>query len=212
MKQNGKFDYGWEDIANWEEALDFYQEKYCRGHTHSEICRMLREYFPEVDTITLGKLRTNALRKLLETVNDIDKKVYIAESINRLKRIMANPNERTKNILAADAQLTSLLRLNDATQNLQEPDDIARKIQLSIHLMDASVGGCKDGPDCPICKEAENETEGKGKTETPNGKGNETSKDASITPEEEKELNKQLLIARFKRLKQDVTDAEKNNA
>lgn len=120
--------YGWSDIASLQEAIVFYAEMLSRGYNHAEISRMLDQYFPRIDYITCGKIRTKAFQWMRASVTNIEKKLYLAKSIIRLERICANPFEKTKNILNADAQLTHLLGLT-AISDQDGPEELAAKMR-----------------------------------------------------------------------------------
>ena len=117
--------YGWSDIADLPEAIIFYAEMFSRGNHHHEICKMLDKYFPRIDTITLSKIRTNAYRWLRSLATNIETKMYLAKSMVRLERICANENEKTRNVLVADKQLSDLLRLTEAPEQ-DGPEDLAK--------------------------------------------------------------------------------------
>lgn len=205
--------YGWQDLKDSEEAIDFVADLVVRGHTITEINRALNEYFPGIDYITVGKIRVKALKKVYKIVKGtVDKGLFVAESIYRLKRLMANPNEKTKNVLAADSQLTHLLGLADITID-KDPEEFAAKIRAFLHAVNDRME-----PDPKNKKEHEAwvERQALQEKENPNvspetkpTNGEDSSKEdeqasQTISKDEEQALN----IARAKRLKQDIKDLE----
>lgn len=128
MLDKEKTYWGWRDIADLPEAIIFYGEMVSRGYHHHEICRMLDDYFPKIDKATCKVIRFRAYKWLKSLATDIETKIYLAKSMVRLERICANEHEKTKNILAADSQLTHLLGL----ANIQEkdgPEELAAKMR-----------------------------------------------------------------------------------
>jgi hypothetical protein len=128
MSESERPYYGWRDIADLVEAIVFYAEMFSRGHTHAEISRMLDHYFPKIDLITLKLIRRRAFVWMRGKVTNIEKKIYLAKSIIRLERICANPGEKTKNVLAADSQLTFLLGLVGVEEK-DGPEELAAKMR-----------------------------------------------------------------------------------
>jgi len=193
--------YGWTDIANLEEAVEFYAEKWAFGYSLTEINKMLDVYFPRIDYITCGKIRVKALKKLYKLAQQIEKGNYIAESIMRLRRLMANPNEKTKNILSADAQLTHLLGLANVaeTESLEERATLIR--EFLINAREKTDGTCfaKNEQKVEESKEIPKDTEN-----VENSDKNENS------AEEEKQVENDLKLARAKRLKIEIEEAEKS--
>ena len=215
MGKKEKTYYGWEDIANLEEAVEFYAEKWAFGHSITEINKMLDAYFPKIDYITCGKIRVKALKKLYTLAKQIEKGNYIAESIMRLRRLMANPYEKTKNILTADAQLTHLLGLADAseTESLEE-----RAILLRAFIKSAreATNGTSFVQNEKSEEKPENKAEQKESQKSPeqqktpkNQKASEVS-DSVENVEDKKEMENKLKLARAKRLTEEINQTEKS--
>ena len=203
MAEDNKTYYGWVDIANLEEAIEFYAEKWAFGYNATEINRMLNEYFPRIDYITCGKIRVKALKKLYILAKQIEKGNYIAESIMRLRRLMANPKEKTKNILAADSQLTHLLGLANAQEQESLEDRAAAIRDFMTKAREAT-----NGTQFVAESESEPQSESKSEIKSEINENQETQKE-SENPEEMKALENDLLLARAKRLKLDIEKTEK---
>ena len=198
-----KYDYGWDDLLDFEEAVTWYCEMVSLGHNRFSISRMLKEYFPGISPITIGKIRTKAFKKFQELAKNIETDNYLAESIIRLKKLMSNPHEKTKNILAADAQLTHLLGLTEKV-TIVDPDAIAAKIREAIkEAKNKTVG---------VPEDVKRETEPNEASSTEPDSSTETSEQNTEIPEQDEEITKDeenaLRIARFKRLKQELKDME----
>ena len=185
-------DYGYADLLNGEEAVEYVADLIVRGHNTTEINRALNEFFPGVDYITCGKIARKAIKFIRDNAENTEKKWYILKSIHRLERLMSNPHEKTRNILAADAQLTHLLGLANLS-TVEDPEDLAAKIRSFLNAADAVTAGeeVKD----------ESSTE---KQKTGEKVSKETKAENEITKEEEL----QLKIARAKRLKEQIKNEE----
>lgn len=116
--------YGWDDVANFQEAIIFYADMFARGYHHHEICRMLNGYFPNINRLILSKIRVKAIEWMRAMATNLETKIYFSKSILRLERICANPHEKTRNVLIADNQLTHLLGLVDV-QEQAGPEEMA---------------------------------------------------------------------------------------
>jgi len=217
MADDKKTYYGWKDIANLEEAVEFYAEKWAFGHTLTEINRMLNEYFPRIDYITCGKIRVKALKKLYVLAKQIEKGNYIAESIMRLRRLMANPHEKTKNILAADSQLTHLLGLANAVESETLEDRAAAIRDFMKKAREATNGSAfaaseseSEPENKPENKPETNETNEtqENKRESKESKEAQETKETQETQKETKSLEHDLILARAQRLKLDIVEAE----
>lgn len=217
--------YGWADIANFDEAVEFFAEKWAFGYNITEINKMLDAYFPKIDYITCGKIRVKALKKLYTLAKQIEKGNYIAESIMRLRRLMANPREKTKNILSADAQLTHLLGLADAseTESLEERAALLRAFVKSAR--EATDGTSQKEQEKSENRAEQKEPEKSNTTEE--AKEVKTSNDVSTNSsnqsdsksnvsysvesvEDKKEMENVLKLARAKRLTEEINQTEKS--
>lgn len=195
--------YGWFDIANLEEAVEFYAEKWAFGYNLTEINKMLDVYFPKIDYITCGKIRVKALKKLYQLAKQIEKGNYVAESIMRLRRLMANPHEKTKNILAADAQLTHLLGLANIaeTESLEERATLIRDFLINAREKTDGTGFAK----------SEQETKAEAPKDVKETKVDKEADDIDDTvkdAEDEKKVENELKLARAKRLKIEIEETE----
>lgn len=215
--------YQWEcllkDPIITEQLVELVADLIVRGKNITEINLALNIPFPEMDYITCGKFRALAFKHLHRLADKIDKSNYIALSIHRLQRLMANDNEKTKNILAADKQLTDLLGLAEVDTSKDSPEEFARRIREEIHMMDASVPGadgfCKNGKDCSICNGGEADgTTNSNKEATTNPETSKAKPEAVPPATEEsgtisKEEEQQLKIARVRLLKKNIANEEK---
>ena len=116
--------YGWDDVTDFLQAIVFYADMFARGHHHHEIHRMLGGYFPNISAEKMSLIRIKAIEWMRDMATNLDRKIYLAKSILRLERVFANPNEKTRNVLTADNQLTHLLGLADA-QDEAGPEEMA---------------------------------------------------------------------------------------
>lgn len=233
MAENKNSYWGWEDIADLPEAIIFYGEMVSRGHHHHEICKMLDSYFPRIDKITCKKIRFKAFKWLKTLATDIETKIYLAKSMVRLERICANEHEKTKNVLAADAQLSHLLGL----ANIQEkdgPEELAAKMRAFLLGAQAATDGTAAEKAAEACKSDNIDEElqkAEKNTEAENTPASTTSQDTeevsaapeliepALSPKEQKAAQKQekddekaidflLRVSRAKRLKKDISKLE----
>lgn len=201
--------YQWEflhDDPNLKEQIvEFVADLIVRGKNTTEINRALNDPFPGIDYITCGKFKKLAFKYICSLADKIDKSKYIAKSIHRLERLMANDYAKDKTILAADLQLTNLLGLADA-QEMENPEEQAAKIRAALAEMDLTIGQKpKEEDDKPDVPSEQKQTESKEATDK-SSEGSQTPKEAIIiTKEEELELRK----ARARRLREDIKDATK---
>lgn len=214
MPEKEKTYWGWRDIADLPEAIIFYGEMVSRGYHHHEIKRMLDEFFPKIDGATCKVIRFRAFKWLKSLATDIETKIYLAKSLVRLERICANEHEKTRNVLAADSQITHLLGL----ANIQEqdgPEELAAKMR--AFLLGAQVA--TDGTAAKEEKIAAEAAEGQESSIDSGVKINnsvETEKAKAQIPimpkisiskkelEDAEVINLLLRVARAKRLKKDI--------
>jgi len=196
--------YGWSDIADLPEAIIFYAEMFSRGNHHHEICKMLDKYFPRIDTITLSKIRTNAYRWLRSLATNIETKMYLAKSMVRLERICANENEKTRNVLVADKQLSDLLRLTEAPEQ-DGPEDLAK----FLREFNKQTREATDGTSFKKAQETETQETETQETETQETETQETETqvrpiDEFTLTDEEIKINDFLQKSRAERLKEEA--------
>ncbi len=214
-----KRDWGWGDVADLDEAIIFFAEKLSFGYHSNQIINMLDEYFPGIKTdyVTIGKIKAKALRWLKSITKNSDSNILIerAHSIIRLKKIFSNPHEKTKNILAADAQLAFRLGLDSKDEPIEEKAAaLAAKMREFLAAAQAATDGTAFAAAQQLAEspqEEKNEKVGEKKDDTENGKtdeaGRESQKDEKEPEISEAEIEENRLadialkLARAKRLK-----------
>jgi len=200
LEEDGRKTYwGWKDIADLPEAIIFYAEGIAHGHHHHEISKMLDEYFPRIDRITLNIIRLKAFTWLKSLVTNIDIKIYLAKSLIRLERICANEHEKTRNVLTADAQITHLLNLT-GEQAKDGPEELAAKMRAFLVGIRAASDGTAATAEAEAARKTGEAPEAQ-KTQDAVVSDDELKKERKAK-EEVEEANLQLRCLRAKRLKE----------